>query len=414
VIRYYKKYYVPSIFTLILGIIILCIEPFRFGDFEVFLNAGKNIAEGKNIYLSNASGFKYFYSPLFATLLSFFYHVPDVVPILIWKILSLVFLFRMWILTEKLFINYTGFSQNQRMIYQAGVFTASFFLLFSCFHLVQMTVFLLWAILEGLYQVEHKKRIKLGAAILALAINIKIMPIVLVPWLIYRNHFNAVFYTILWSVLFLLTPGFFIGFSYNDFLMLQWFEALNPTKQIHILDLDETGFHSLTSFFAALLSQGHGTHWDLEAKRNIANLDPTTITWIIRGAQLLLIGFTLRILNTKPFNPVPGQLHFFREISYILLITPLVFPHQQVYGFLLAFPAIAYCIYMFMLEKRAGIGLNAAHVVFFLAVIIINLELFMGFARAWLWHYKTLTYGILLLVVALVLLNPKKLAQNSA
>lgn len=404
----YKKYLVPFVFTFILGVIVLIIEPFRFGDFEVFLGAGKNLAQGKNIYLSNANGFKYFYSPFFALILSFFYSVPDIVPVLLWKLLSLVFLFRFWILLEKMCIDYTGFSTRQKFIYQLCVFSLSFFLLFSCFHLTQMSTFLLWAVFECIYQVQVKNRIIVGALILAMAINIKIMPLVLLPYLLYRRHFMAALYTVAFSLLFLYLPALFIGFDYNGFLLHEWFSSINPSKQIHLLDLDETGFHSLTSFLAALLSEGHGNHFDLPLKRNIVNLDPQTITWIIRGAQLLLIGFTLRILATKPFKPATGEHQLFRELSYILLITPLVFPHQQVYGFLLAMPAIAYCIYMFMLEKRAGIGFNAAKLIFVLAVVIINLELFMGFARPWLWHYKTLTYGILLLVVALVLFQTRK------
>ncbi|HYG51052.1 MAG TPA: glycosyltransferase family 87 protein [Flavobacteriales bacterium] len=252
----YKKYFVPALFTLVFGSITLAVEPFRFGDFEVFMEAGKNLAAGKNIYLSNANGFKYFYSPLFATLLSFLNAFPDIVAVSIWKLFNLVFLLRFWVLLEKMYIDYTGFSQRQQYIYQFTVFAVSFFLLFSCFHLVQMSVFLLWAVFECLYQLQVKKRPIPGAAVLAFAINVKIMPVVILPYLLYRKQYMATLYVLVWTVIFLYLPILFIGFHYNVFLHEEWFKSINPTNAIHVLDLDETGFHSLTSFLQRCYQKG--------------------------------------------------------------------------------------------------------------------------------------------------------------
>ena len=43
---------------------------------------------------------------------------------------------------------------------------------------------MLWACLESIHQIRNKRDLK-GAVILALAINIKILPIVFLPYLIY-------------------------------------------------------------------------------------------------------------------------------------------------------------------------------------------------------------------------------------
>jgi hypothetical protein len=347
----HKNNFVITCITLLFGVIILLFETTRFGDFEVFLGASKALVLHKNIYETHyIDGFRYFYSPLFATFLSFFSTMPDLVPLLIWKILNLFFLYRTWIIMEKMFIDYKPFSNTKKIAFQLIVFSCSFFLFFSSLHLSQLSLLLLYGIMEGVYQIREKKNHILGAFVLALVINIKIMPLVIVPWLLYRAEFRSTIYVLLFTIVLLFLPAIFIGFEYNLIQLGAWWKTVNPSNQEHILDLQETGFHGLSSLIASLCYAGFGNHFDLGLKRNIVSLDPQTISYIINFVRLILIAYTLKILQTKPFVSFVHKTQLFHELAYILLVTPLIFPHQQVYGFLFAFPAIVFCIYYFALD----------------------------------------------------------------
>lgn len=411
----YKSRLVILCITLLFGVVILFVEPFRFGDFQVFLEASKALYSHQNIYANSyIDGFHYFYSPLFATILLGFHNAPDIVPLIIWKLLNLFFLYRVWIMFENLFLDLTLFSPRQKILFQLLVFASGFFLLFSTFHLSQMTLFLLYGLLEGVYQIRQQKNLVFGSILIALVINIKIMPVVIIPWLLYRGEFKSTIYVVLFIILLLFLPGLILGFQYNSFLLSEWWKSINPSNIEHVLDLEETGFHGLSSFIAALCSSGVGNNFDLPLKRNVVSLEPETISSIINFFRLVLISLTLLVLKSKPFTRAIDKPQLFRELSYIFLITPLIFPHQQVYGFLFAFPAIVYVIYFLVLEHMA-IGIKAWRLILvIISMVVINLELFLGFARAWLWHYKTLTYGVLLLLVVLILFAASELRKNTS
>jgi len=84
------------------------------------------------------------------------------------------------------------------------------------------------------------------------------------------------------------------------------------------------------------------------------------------------------------------------ELSYILLITPLIFPHQQVYGFLLILPATAYILLNVFLEVKTKTKVSLRLVLFVIAIIITNSITLFGFMREELFHFKITTYGVLL------------------
>ncbi len=393
----------------ILGIIGFIFEFSRVGDFKIFLDAGVMLKQHRNIYVYNEfSQFKYYYSPLFAVFLSFFSGIPQLVPILIWKALNLFFIYRIWTIIEREYLDYSNFTPRNRLWFQIAVFTASLFLLFKTIHLAQMTLFMIFSIVEGLYRIQIKKQVFIGALLLAVSVNIKIMPVVIVPYLLYRKEIVSVVYFVAISMILLYLPILFIGIEYNQFLLSEWWKSINPFQTVHVLDVNERGFHSLSSLFAALFSAETGNQYNLDIRRNILDLGVKEIGLITNIARGILILFTLKVLNTKPFEKSPGKIQSLWEISYIMLITPLIFPHQQVYGFLFSFPAGVYVIYyLFTRRKPARFSRQDALVI--LAFFIINLEMFFGFIREYLFHFKSLTYGILLLLFCLIRFSPHKL-----
>ncbi len=399
-----KNNFVPISYLLILIIVYLIAEYNRLGDFRIFLDAGELLKGKENIYLYNhLNNFKYYYSPLFALFLSLFTKVNDVVIIILWKLLSFFFLFRIWIIINKRFIDVNIFSVRQKEIFQACVFLSCFIFISSCLHMAQMTIFLLYAIIEGLELILYKKKYFFGALLIAIAINIKIMPIIILPYLIYRNMFKPSIYIIIILLVLLAIPAFFIGIEYNIFLHIEWWKSINPFNPEHIIDINESGFHGLSALFSSLFTDALGNKYNLQLKRNILNLNYTTIFYILNITRLILILYTVRIMKSPPFCKSKSNMQTFYEISYILLITPLIFPHQQIYGFLFVIPAVVYIMYNCFIEIIKYKKINVKIILLICSVIIYNLVIILGFMKNILNHYKVLTYGVLLLLLVFLL-----------
>jgi glucose-6-phosphate-specific signal transduction histidine kinase len=92
------------------------------------------------------------------------------------------------------------------------------------------------------------------------------------------------------------------------------------------------------------------------------------------------------------------------EVSYILLVIPLIFPHQQHYAFLFSVPAFAYVLFMVvsnyyeMTKAKRMILLSALSVIYLCG----NLRSVLGEFNYYYEHFKILTYGALLLIPCLM------------
>ena len=410
--KYIKNEKSALLVFLILGLTFLIVSHSLVGDFGTFYKASSLLPQGIDIYATPITSgcFHYLYSPFFAILiypLTFF--DPDIAA-LIWKVLSLLMIARSLFLFSKI----GGFdsieSQKKVYIYAASIIFTTYFS-YEALRLGQMSPFILWAMVECLYQSKTKKVPILGSAILGLAINIKIMPITLLPYLLYRKHFKAFILVILFCMVYFILPEFILGSERHHQLLVSWWNLINPSNTDNIIDLKEHGFHSITSFISILFDETPKRIYSGELlRRHIYALNHETIGLIIRIAQASLILFTLYFLRTKPFKQAKSKLHEFWELSYICLITPLIFPHQQVYGFLIGLPAATYCIYiLFYLKKN-----KLLNIMLIISFLLINLVIFLGLYKDYFWHYKTMTYGIILLLIILTILNPlKKLKEVS-
>lgn len=398
-------------FLFILGIIYIVFEFNKLGDFKVFLDAGQLLKEKRNIYLYNElNNFKYYYSPLFAVFISIF-SKNYLIAVILWKIINLFFIFRIWKIIEENFLNFSVFSSNQKAIFLLSSFLISFLFISKNLHMAQMTLFLLYAILEGLNLILYKQKYLFGAILIATAINIKIMPIVILPYLIYRKELKSSLYIIITLFIFILLPALFIGIEYNTFLHSEWWKSINPLNQEHIIDVNERGFHSLSTFFGVLFSDELGNEHNLQIKRNIANFTPEIISYILNIVRFILIAFTLKILNTLPFKKAADKFHTFYEISYILLITPLIFPHQQIYGFIFIIPALIYVLYCTFIEVISKKGINFKNGLFAFSFLIMNSIIIFGFMRDILYHFKIMTYGIIFFLIIFILYSDFKIGK---
>ncbi len=398
----------------ILLLVLLLYEAQGKGDFNVFMGACRDLFEGKNIYqIKYNTWLHYYYDILFLFILAPFQLIPLYWTKFLWLVLNVFFTYRIW----KIFLYYLpadNFSNRTKQIFTLLSFVFIFTLWHKNIHFAQMSICMLYLCIEGLYQIDRDKFI-VGGFLIAMGISIKLMPVVMLPYLLYRAKFKASAIIVISLVVIVMLPSLIIGHEYNMFLLEQRWELLNPQNKIHVLDVDETSFHSITSLLATLLVENARNNYTLDLKRNFVDVNLETLNLIINLARAFFIFLTLYFLRSKPLKTSENKLQSFYEISYILLITPLIFPHQQHYAFFFAFPAIAYLVYYVMI-KYFDPNINISHtkksVIIFIAVIIyflLNNHFILGAYRNIYDHYKTLTYGIIFLILLLMIARPEKL-----
>lgn len=393
------------------GIVFIAAEYHRIGDFNIFLLASEALQEGKNIYTTTyVSGFHYYYSPFFAILMQPLAALSHNMAAALWNALSFVLLGRLLYL---LFTMYFSKHPKAALIVLLG-FLGCLFPIYSNFHMTQMSVLMLYSIFECLYQAQYKNRPFVGGILLGFTLSVKVIPIVLIPYLLYRCHFKTVAYAVLGVLVFLTLPVLFIGYENTVELTSSWFDLLNPTQKDHLLDNRERGFHSLTTLFTTLFTSASYEE-AFGVARNVADWNAKSITLLINLARAALLLITFTFLRTFPFKKATDSSHSFSEIAYICLITPLVFPHQQAYGFFFVLPATMYLAWYFVQHwhDRQSRYFKIVLTVCIIAVVIVNLELIYGEYRKWYWYFKTLTYGTSVLLVALALSRPKVSSKDN-
>lgn len=416
----FPKDYKNRLLYIALGLIILLIilyEAQGKGDFNIFVSASRDLLSGKNIYeIKYNQWYHYYYDVVFALILVPFSYLPLYLVKILWLILNVFFVFRIWkIITGWLPIS--DLNNKIKTVFVLLSFLFIFRFLRDNFHLSQVTIFILYLTLEGLSMIDKDKKLQ-GSGLIALGINIKLLPLVIIPYLIYRNDWKSVFYIISGIIVLLFLPVMVLGFDYNWFLLTERWKLLNPSNQTHILDTSERSFHSLTTFLATLLVKNSGDSYALGLKRNIANISIENLNLVINIVRGAFVLFSLYFLRTKPFISRISKVQKLYEISYVCLIIPLIFPHQQHYAFFFIFPATTYLVYyMLWIYFSPNINENKYHKcrkIGFVTTMVIsyfltNSHLILGQFTDYYDHFKTLTYGILMILVLLALSKPNKL-----
>ena len=390
--------------SLILALIFIFFEASADNDFRIYLNASSDIFPGKNIYTEHyKDGFHYFYSPLFAIIITPFNHIPLFVSQFIWLLIDLILVIRSWNILSRM-LGFVFLSEKQKIIFNLICFLIVMRFLRDNFHYGQVTILMLYLSLEGLNLIFSKREIA-GAVLIALGINIKIFPVVLIPYLLYRREFKAAVFVFIFYGIFLILPSLIIGHQQNMFLLSEWWTLINPSNKEHMIDTEETSFHGLSTLIPTLFMDSVPDPHALALKRNIANLNVEQVSYILNGLRAFFILLTFYFLRTFPFKQNVSPSHRFWELSYLFLIIPLIFPHQQHYAFYLSLPAVFYLIKFIWQEKNIR-KRNILIAIMSLIFLIFNANLLLGEFKAYYDHYKIVSYGALMMVAMLMICKP--------
>jgi hypothetical protein len=391
-----------------------------YGDFKAFLEASKMLLKGENcynkwIFLSEGNYCFYYYSPLFALILVPFTFIPPFITNLTWLLANVFFLYRITILLMAYYKN-GGLSSKINNFIIVCTFVLCLRFILANFEMIQLTIYLLWSALESLSLIEKKKEFS-GSLLLAIAINIKILPVVLIPYLLYRKLVKPALLTVGFLIITLLLPGIFLGLNFNLQLLQEWWNVINPFTQANVFESD-LGTHSLTSFIPAFFMKTTG---ELPVSRNFLDLSPAMVSFLINSFRLCLILLSFYFLKFPVFKKAKSNIHRFWEISYLLLVIPIIFPHQQKYAFVMVMPAVAYIIFFFFYqyyykkEVYRKVKWWFIRTLFFLFVILTTFtsDAFIGRKMSnYTQHFKLITFGTLLVIVILAICEPGMLREE--
>lgn len=378
-------------------------------DFDSILDAAKRLKNGENIYYeaANPKMPAYLYSVFFAWILEPFssnYFTGK----FLWSVLSLLLFWRSCILIKNAF-NFSGFTKRQENIWQILSVLLSLQFILLNIAMIQVTMFLLWGIFESINLIKKNNSI-LAGMVLGLIIIIKIMPVLILPYLFYRRYFKPLVFTTLTFLFLLFLPGVFIGPDYNLFLLKQWWSVINPTHQVHLIETG-IGVHSLTAMMVFLTE----TTGEIDYRRHIFNLNHQTVEIILNMSRLFLFSLSLIFLKSPAFKKETGKLKSFWELSYFVLMIPLLMPHQQKYAFLLVCPMVCYLLYFFIGTFNSRIRTRTYFFVFnaFIVCMIVYSPLYGSsiigkFLFEFTQHFRLLSFATLFLIPIAVYCSPSR------
>ena len=352
--------------------------------------------------------FQYFYSPLFALILLPFTFLPFSVFETLWVMFMFFCLYDIWKMSKEYF-DTRNFSNQKNLVWLFG--TLFFILSFILYNIsqIQMTVFLLWATLCSLKMFD-KKRFLPGGILLGLVINIKIMPIIFLPYLIYRNQWRAAACTMIFFFVFIYIPAIFIGWQYNQELLHSWWSSINPANSQYSIETSRL-LVSLNSTIPVFLTETKG---EMNLRRNIVNLDYRTAILITNIIRIGLVLLSLAFFRTKPFVKMNDKTRVYWETSYLFLLTPLIFPHQNKYAYFYLLPAFTYlCYYIITNWKKVNKAFFCIILIIsFIYTPFIGTDIIGHFLFDLLQYYRIQVLCTLLLIPVLLFYSPDKLASR--
>jgi len=229
-----------------------------------------------------------------------------------------------------------------------------------------------------------------AGSFLAIGINVKILPLPAWLLLFLRRQWRTLFFSLSVLVVLWLLPMMYTGFSRWQEMNYAHWELINPIKPQHLQDTEEDSFHSITTFLSVFLTEQAG---QIHHKRNVANLDATSLAIVIQLARALLFISLLWIMFR---NHEKRKQHTIstEEWYFMMFLIPMTFPHQQHYAFIFIIPLFSLLVAQLLMQKGEGRPWKkTGWYLLMIPALLWSLKLFLGEYNPWYEHYKLLTWA---------------------
>lgn len=276
-------------------------------DFTSYMLSSKALLENTNPY-NTGSPFPYVYPLTLAFILIPFTLLPDIPLQILWFILNVFFLYKIFEWT----ICHAEFKIDKGKYF--------FVLIFLIFYLNiiqnnllngQINIFLLF--LCCLFYVNYKKsNTFLTSLFLSIAISVKLVPVFLLVYLLIRKEYKLIMYVVFLTFIFILLPVVIIGeniFTYYNFYFQKFLSAnLSPALNE---EYQSGMFYSLTGL--------------------IKFINPVLTTGLLPTIICLAVVMLFFILTDKYYIKNNKTLIFFLYLCGFLLISPVSETHHLIF-----------------------------------------------------------------------------------
>ena len=158
----------------------------NFSDYRVYYKAGRDVLEGKNIYVREIEEITpYKYSPVFAVFMSGLSIVNRKASASIFFILNLIFVFFIFKLSRKM-IFFRGITTNKELLLLALVLIINSRFILNCLDSGQVGILISFLLILGLFLLSLGKYWK-AAFLIGFSIMIKYMPFLFVIYFLQRS-----------------------------------------------------------------------------------------------------------------------------------------------------------------------------------------------------------------------------------
>jgi Glycosyltransferase family 87 len=325
-------------------------------DYPLWFWVGQQVLHGGDLYPHDINGhFDFLYPPLPAILLAvpaFFGKIP------LYLCLSLLNVAAWW-MTAQLSNAMTGDEKvlNPYLAALPSIVTISF--IFDMFDLGQPNLVLLALMLLGFWLLQHGKPWSSGS-LFALATAIKVFPVAVLPYLVWRRQWASAASMAIFLVVFLLViPAPIRGIQHNVSELKTWYQGMVGSSS-------EAGFgqrndqnwswmnQSLISLTHRLTRPVNYNQDDLNktpAYMNFADLDFKTANWLVMGiAAVIGLGFIAVMPPARRRTPRSDA----EELGILFCLMTVASPLARQYYFMWLFFPLTVLIHRAVYDPRAA------------------------------------------------------------
>jgi Glycosyltransferase family 87 len=266
-------------------------------DYPLWFWAGQQVLQGGNLYPSDPNGyFDFLYPPLSAILLA----IPSYFGKLSLYICLSILNAGAWWMTAQLSNAMSGSDRSPPPWLAAlpAIVTVTF--VFDMFDLGQPNLILLAMMLFGFWLLQHDRPWASGG-MFALATAIKVFPVAVLPYLVWRRHWASAASTVVFlGVLLFVVPAPVRGFQHNVAELKTWYRGMvGSSSEQGFGQRSEQNWSWVNQSIIAMthrLTRPVNYNQDNPAKApaymNLADLDFKTANWIVIGVSIAIgLGF---------------------------------------------------------------------------------------------------------------------------
>jgi hypothetical protein len=308
-------------------------------DYALWFWAGQQVLAGKDLYLTGPEGYlEFIYPPLPAILLaipSYFGKIP--------LYLELSFLnAAAWWMTSQFSNAMTGSDKipSPWLAALPGFVTVTS--VFDMFDLGQPNLILLAMMLSGFWLLQRGRRWSAGS-LFALATAIKVFPVAVLPYLVWRRRWaTAASMVVFLGIFLLLVPAPIRGYQRNVNELKTWFHAMvGSSSEKGFGQRDEQNWSWVNQSIIAVthrltrpVNYNQNEPTDPPRTMNLVDLDFKTANWIVLGVSLLLgLGFIALIPPRSRSTPRSNA----EELGILFCLMTIASPLARQYYFMWLF-----------------------------------------------------------------------------